>query len=799
MSRFSRFARLAPAVLGSVVALAATAVRGDDDALEGPWGTMHGDLSGTASTTGIAYSLGEGPIEEKWRLDVIAEGHDRPAGRSAIVFDSAGNLYWITSNTGGTGGVVRLVSVAPDGNIRWFGNDGAGNVHPLGSGFSGASPVVGEARVYGIGDNPDMLQVLQVAAYDKATGRNLWTSELPPSSQTEAGKTLSPVLYQGKLYAVGVSEGKSQDVHCVDAETGRVEWSSTIPEVAISNSVVGQMAFVPNAFGAGIHGIYFNGDSGSSTDGLAEVYGIQIHQDEATFGWMNEGGKVARSHVLYSEAEDLLYTLTWSDYGNQLYVFDPATGFVNAYQNSVNTGHGFYDVGAIDFDGSTIIAGGFDGYILRYTPEGDAVSDEVIFKGGSLLDSRYWGETRVLGQLLQDAAQNSILITATNSLEGCPTHVIALDVTQRKLLWEYDTGNIWDHQFLYAGGPTMGPDGKVYYFERLNPALVPEGSPNTSLIAIGQAAEEPEPTAGLIMVGYQGREIRGIEPACIHTGETIRLDGACSTGKGLSFQYSVDPPDDATVVHSSEADPYASIRFNFAGIYTIHLMVQNAAGTDEYTQDVCVVDVAPTCVLAVTDVNGAPIDAEDDDDEIPCLPAGQAALAEAGESFGGNLEFAFTVTPEDGVAIDQVDSSSSRARITMANPGVYTISLTLTNDLGSADCAAATVCVGLASGGLQRPGDMDQDGHLALTDSVRLLGHLFLGTFPDLPCEGGDASSPGPGDLALMDVNNNDRIDISDAVYILNWLFTGANGPPFLGVDCVIIAGCPDNSDACEG
>src|SRR4029453_15908646 len=140
---------------------------------------------------------------------------------------------------------------------------------------------------------------------------------------------------------------------------------------------------------------------------------------------------------------------------------------------------------------------------------------------------------------------------------------------------------------------------------------------------------------------------------------------------------------------------------------------------------------------------------------------------------------------------------SLEARITFADPGVYTIKLTLTNDLGSAECTAVTVCVSEAAGGTQRPGDMDQDGTLALTDSVRLLNHLFLGTFPALPCEGGTAGAPGPGELALLDVNGDTRIDLSDAVFILGWLFTGTNLPPVLGTECVPIAGCPDNSNAC--
>jgi hypothetical protein len=84
---------------------------------------------------------------------------------------------------------------------------------------------------------------------------------------------------------------------------------------------------------------------------VSDVYGIRVDDGDGVLGWMSEGGKVARSHVIYSEAQNLLYTLTWSDYGAQLYAFDPATGFVGSYANSVNTGHGFYDVGALEFDG----------------------------------------------------------------------------------------------------------------------------------------------------------------------------------------------------------------------------------------------------------------------------------------------------------------------------------------------------------------------------------------------------------------------------------------------------------------
>ncbi|MBI4600389.1 MAG: tetratricopeptide repeat protein [Planctomycetes bacterium] len=100
------------------------------------------------------------------------------------------------------------------------------------------------------------------------------------------------------------------------------------------------------------------------------------------------------------------------------------------------------------------------------------------------------------------------------------------------------------------------------------------------------------------------------------------------------------------------------------------------------------------------------------------------------------------------------------------------------------------------AGGRQLPGDANQDGKLDLSDAVWLLGHLFLGTFAALPCEGGTASSPGPGELALLDSNGDGRIDLSDAVRVLGFLF-GGSAPPILGVECVPIPGCPEVPEGC--
>jgi len=86
---------------------------------------------------------------------------------------------------------------------------------------------------------------------------------------------------------------------------------------------------------------------------------------------------------------------------------------------------------------------------------------------------------------------------------------------------------------------------------------------------------------------------------------------------------------------------------------------------------------------------------------------------------------------------------------------------------------------------LYLPGDCNNDGSLDLSDVICLLGHLFQGNPPVLPCNSAAAN------LTLMDCNNDGGIDLSDAIYKLTYLFGG--GPePVLGVDCIDID-CPAN------
>lgn len=74
-------------------------------------------------------------------------------------------------------------------------------------------------------------------------------------------------------------------------------------------------------------------------------------------------------------------------------------------------------------------------------------------------------------------------------------------------------------------------------------------------------------------------------------------------------------------------------------------------------------------------------------------------------------------------------------------------------------------------GGRSFRGSLPSDGSANLTDAVRILGHLFLGTLPVLECE------------KAADVNDSGGIDLNDAVRLLRYLFFGdaAPAPPFPG------------------
>ncbi len=93
-----------------------------------------------------------------------------------------------------------------------------------------------------------------------------------------------------------------------------------------------------------------------------------------------------------------------------------------------------------------------------------------------------------------------------------------------------------------------------------------------------------------------------------------------------------------------------------------------------------------------------------------------------------------------------------------------------------------------APGGLQRPGDFNQDGGLDISDAVAYLVYQFGAGSAGLPCGGTDPSEGA--DRLLLDLNGDSAVDLADPIHLLSYLF-GGGPPPVLGTDCVRIPGCP--------
>ena len=86
-----------------------------------------------------------------------------------------------------------------------------------------------------------------------------------------------------------------------------------------------------------------------------------------------------------------------------------------------------------------------------------------------------------------------------------------------------------------------------------------------------------------------------------------------------------------------------------------------------------------------------------------------------------------------------------------------------------------------------------------ISDAVAVLNFLFTGSNPTLPC--GDGLGADPANIQLLDANGDNKVDLSDPVRELGFLFLG-NPRPVSCVDdncpCIIILGCPNGPGPCN-
>jgi hypothetical protein len=365
-------------LLGAGALLAVPAIAQDN--IEGPWGAPNGNIYAWQRPNQPLGDWRNG-MTEAWKFDTIGAGLRRTYYQMAqIVFDANGNLYWLS-------GATKLASLSPAGALRWvtpLKNDAFGGSH-------GGSPVVGFDYVYAVaGGNAydadgDTFPGIVVGAYYKNNGAVKWETEIdPPGFQNAAIGPLSPILYNGKLYVMTNGTGYGLAITRLDAATGAIDWHNVV-DATVNYTTAGTMAFVPELFGPGHHGLFFNLDDGIpdwvAGTGLKDVFGIDVGPVGAALAWTAPGGKMARSHLIYSPTTNLLYAHTWRDHeivqgkgGTSFTVYNPLTGAIIDTLNSGN--YGYSDAGMLDFDGKSVIAGDVQGrFIIHVDTNGDGVID----------------------------------------------------------------------------------------------------------------------------------------------------------------------------------------------------------------------------------------------------------------------------------------------------------------------------------------------------------------------------------------------------------------------------------------
>lgn len=132
-----------------------------------------------------------------------------------------------------------------------------------------------------------------------------------------------------------------------------------------------------------------------------------------------------------------------------------------------------------------------------------------------------------------------------------------------------------------------------------------------------------------------------------------------------------------------------------------------------------------------------------------------------------------------GYSLVLVDAASPRE--TWGQKESWRLSAAIGGSPGVADS-------GGSPGGLQLPGDANQDGKFNMTDAISLLRSLVGQSIEPPPCDG---ATIGEGaNVTLLDIDGNAAVNITDAIQILNYLFKEGT-PPVLGRSCVRMNGCP--------
>ena len=98
---------------------------------------------------------------------------------------------------------------------------------------------------------------------------------------------------------------------------------------------------------------------------------------------------------------------------------------------------------------------------------------------------------------------------------------------------------------------------------------------------------------------------------------------------------------------------------------------------------------------------------------------------------------------------------------------------------------------GFTARGRQRVGDSNGDARVNLSDAVSIVLRLCGDGNLPLTCEGGMLDE---GNLTVLDVDSDDAVEISDVIYLLDYMFLSGAAPP-AGTDCISLPDCANRCD----
>ena len=279
------------------------------------------------------------------------------------------------------------------------------------------------------------------------------------------------------------------------------------------------------------------------------------------------------------------------------------------------------------------------------------------------------------------------------------------------------------------------------------------------------------------------------------TGDLVALDGTGSEDPDdgpevLTFRWSFDAVPPSSVLRSEDIVDRGSSAATFTpdvdGVFLLRLTVDDGATTDSSNLVIraASTDVPPNAHaggdLAIELGESAVLDASasDDADSSPQPLAFSwrfVSLPEASALTNGSI----------------VDADTSSASFTPDVLGTFVLSLQASDGLYRAfDNVAVSVGEPSIIEFKFLRGDSNNDGRADLSDSVYILNFLFTGGSPISCDEAADINNDGP-------IAGAPRVDLSDAVYLLNHLFTGGPPPdaPYPGCDLDPEGGtCPEKT-----